>query len=873
MRFLWLIVFSVAVSVASRLPAESSRHLRNPDELVLEGIQSFEHESIRNVLQSNFDLIVASRPNTPLADYLTTLKNVVSIGFQHSGFASAKVETAYDKARGKIIVRVDECSRRICRNVKVTGAGDELAQAITSALTTHEEPDNILWREGHPVPYDKRTGEEIQRRITAVIAQAGYVRASFKIAISDGADRDSALLDIAISDLGPHAEIGEIVVTGTKRDDAAAVLRHLDLHSGQQLDDRLAASISERLLSTGRYLTSEVSQKRNDQLSGNSREVYDLTIDLREFEYAPPLDEPLLPEEQALLRVADWVARWQRNEVPEDLVITGMIAAGPDEMGAEPGNQAASLGPTNLRMVIAPRRGTILTAQLTARNSQPIADVVLASLPDRLLLGSPLRQEKLEIPHEGTVRLKVTGEMKGRVPELHDGRSFLFNFGASLKSVSNMEGSSLQIEMIVQPTVLLSMFQHEQIQFELEGDLLQIRRPDFKAMVEAATGKPIEIAWTDPESGSKLSIMAVTGALAAEQRQIDERLAGAESKFDPASPWRSACCFVLDDVAFAFDGLVEAGDDAESWRQKAVACRALRKLVHAWSPPSSGYLSGIWNKKDGTTSHRFKLPRQDAEFEVEDLFAQGVPAHRRNLFGFLIGLMHHVLPKDGWMRPVCRDVLLAYGDGSVSTGFDLKEIAQSPATGPLGESMLARLGTSSAPQEGLNRLTLGGFRNDYQPLLAGDNWLSKLTLSLAEAARTLEEDELRALASLAEDAPTRDLLTKLLLTLKAKSDRPVAKSLAASFDEVWKQSFSGYLRVVLESQYAAESTRLSQLQYPKTARPKTTIAEQPTALSDPLSGLEALEEELKAASGTSPDKEVETPLTEALRQLESQQNR
>jgi hypothetical protein len=132
---------------------------------------------------------------------------------------------------------------------------------------------------------------------------------------------------------------------------------------------------------------------------------------------------------------------------------------------------------------------------------------------------------------------------------------------------------------------------------------------------------------------------------------------------------------------------------------------------------------------------------------------------------------------------------------------------------------------------------------------------------------------LRAVAALVDDAYTCEMLTTLLVSLKAQSDRPIADALAAALDEVWKQGLSDYLKVLLEAQLAAEKARLSQVLYPKTTAPKITPIEQPTPLSDQLKGLEALEEELKAARGNRSGNQAETPLTDALKRLEEQKKR
>jgi hypothetical protein len=561
--------------------------------------------------------------------------------------------------------------------------------------------------------------------------------------------------------------------------------------------------------------------------------VHDLAIELREFAFAPSLAEPLSAEEQALLKVSEWVARWQASQTPEDLVLAatyGDIPRGEDW----PAQTDTWVEKLNMRMVVAPGRGTILSVQAAAANERPVVDWIAASLPEGLLVGAPLRNAKLALPL-GDKQLKITAETKGNdQPASPVGRPFALSFGVSWESAP-ADASPIEVNLKLQPATLLALLQDERIKCSIEGGLLQIERPGFRAKIEAATGKPLEIAWTDPASGWTLSIAAAKDALSSERKRIDERLAGARSAFDAEAPWHSAARYALDEAAFVLAALDRAGAGDPDWQRQEAGYRALLKLLAAWQPPELRGLAGI-APGDDVETHSFSLPRQLTNLDFDGLIAGDATA-RRNMTGYALGLLRRATPQDGWLWPVSRDLVLMYGERWRHPGVDLPHLVGVADTGPVGAMFLSWLGTDTAASNGLARLNLEGFRRDYRALLAGDCWLSKLILSLAEAARTLDESELRDLAELIEHDTGRKRLTTILASLKTHSDHPVAESLARALDEVWTAGFRDYVRDVLEFQNAAEHQPLA-------VAPR---AEEPTPLSDQLKGLEALEAELKSA--------------------------
>lgn len=118
--------------------------------------------------------------------------------------------------------------------------------------------------------------------------------------------------------------------------------------------------------------------------------------------------------------------------------------------------------------------------------------------------------------------------------------------------------------------------------------------------------------------------------------------------------------------------------------------------------------------------------------------------------------------------------------------------------------------------------------------MAGDSWLSKWILSLADAAGQLDDAELRALAGLLEEGESRQVIAAALPQLHARPDAPIAQRVAEVLDHLWKHWPNEPITVVRLPSPASDKPAMA-----------TTRAAPQTPLYEHLKGLEDLEAEIK----------------------------
>ena len=842
-----VMVAIVCAACSGALAAEKNSS-RAIDRLVFEGVRSFEADDIRQALTCDVHVVRAERFPADRAALLGAIERTVELGYRHSGFRAAKITASYDEGSDRITVRVDEGPRHRSGNVRVVGK-DVLPQAIKDLLTTDAGDNEAVWCQGEPVPFDDLTSKEIRERIAESLARQGRFSPKFEMFIDAPPAQEQASLVVKIDDPGPRAEIGQIHVVGAKRDDQAAVVRHLGLASGQLLDSGLADAIAKRLLETGRYLTSEVEIIRSTTQPTDGRESFDLAIRVREYDAAPPLSQPLSAEEQAILRLSDWAQRWSAGELNEDLVIT--LTCGPDGARALLNDLGLSPPPPlertikhfTLRLVLSPREGTVLSLRVGDADERPIEEWVLASYRDRVLAGSLVRKAKLEVLHAGTWQARVSLKTKSRElgPEEDGDQPFALVFAASAGKVDRGKASLLQAAMSFHPASLLDLVQDKHGNSSVENGRLTISGPPgSKAVIDAASGRPFSIENDNPELDGRFVVATIRGALAAERDRIDEQVANAFC-YDGANAWQSTLCLLIDERIAALKRRA-AGDSIDASLPRCIAAwQALRKVSHAAlndAPHTDG-------KGAGTG---FELPARDDFDFYQDLWGSD-PEARRDAVGLVLGLYRPIVPKDGWLWPLGRDVLLMHAGAELPKAH-FGALARWYDFGPVGTSLLAWLEIDDAPRLGLQRTSLETFRQEYRPLLSGDSELSKLVLSLADAARSLEEHELRALAGFVEREESRRALADALAQLRKDSQQPIAEAAAETLDRLWQDWLGPNLRAAFVAQILAED-RARTAAAPE--RPKPALQPAVSPLQEPLGRLEEIDRELRDAAKERPE--------------------
>ncbi len=225
--------------------------------------------------------------------------------------------------------------------------------------------------------------------------------------------------------------IGKVKISGTERDSAEDVLKYIDVHPGAIYDSDLCERIEHRLWESGRYLAIQVDKRyalpdaNRERISGQAV----LRIKLREYRDAPPLAMDFSSAEQALLKLREWLPRWARGEVEEDIVVTAEVPPAalrdfwPELKGLlpEPWKALAEkLADTHVsfRMILGPNRGQAVKLTAAHGGEIPFLDMVFVTYPDRLILSDLQRKVKLVMPLSAKTRLEL--DVSGKSADEND---------------------------------------------------------------------------------------------------------------------------------------------------------------------------------------------------------------------------------------------------------------------------------------------------------------------------------------------------------------------------------------------------------------------------------------------------------------------
>jgi hypothetical protein len=796
-------ITALVAATAIAVHAEEPAGIREPEKLVFEGVKTGGLKEVQTALKADFDLLLAAHPSSSLSGYLRAIEETTLLAYRHSGFPDAKVTAKFDEQQERIVVQVHEGSRRFCGDTKVTGAKLADVAALIQSVAGPAKKNGASPFKDRPAPFDESTRREIQKRLKDAFAAQGFFSPSFDAQVHAQSDEATATLLITVNDEGPQAEIGNITIAGNERDSDSDILNYLNLRAGDRYDSGLAGRLKARLEESSRFLAARIDRVGPSQLVDDKREIVDVRIDLRDYEFAPPLTADFADGQQALLKFRDWLGRWSRGETEFDLVFDGSFtAAAVAQMCAEmdmpmPPIEQGPVQRCDLRVIVGPGRGLFVAVRLFNHEGTLLLDDVVVFYPDNLVVASPKRRAMLRWPlGSGNQTTLTLTAAPAKEPD-EKGKRFQFMFGLTFKSNSRVTGPPMFVKSEAAASAILSFLDSSDATCRRESDVWRLQRGDLhglSARLDAETGRLIEFGGStsseddtdDNSSHAAISVRTESGAWEREAAKVEARLSGA-TEYDAEAPWKSLCEFAADELAFVVRQHGHADDPL-------AAVEAVRKLVHRWSPPAFADLwPAEWND-DSTEGARFALPLERTRWDFKELTRQG-PA-RNNAVPAALLVYRQLAPADGWLWPAGRDLLLCRDTRAQTAQMALWRSIQTGEIGPAGCLALTSLAhgwRTQVAQAGQRDTSLAAFRKDYQPLLSGDGWLSRWLLSLAEAIRTLDEAELQALPALLDEGPVRELAAKWLLLLKTEPEQPVAAAVARMLDAAW----AGALRDVV----------------------------------------------------------------------------
>ena len=797
--------------------------LGDPDRLVFAGLKTFTPQAIRSALMQNVDFLLAAHPVAPRSEYLSILPLMIRSGYEASGFPNAQVSAALDAAQEKIILTIAEgpcylkggidvfgsrtisvpgLVRRLTEAYPPTQMASSQAQippaanAAKDAITTsfqvsdrigtlpgnekrldktgkEVQPTPAVWVKGDPASFSIQALAGFNWAVTNSLADSGHLFPKIEIHVLPDAVAGTASLRIEILDEGPRDAIHEIEIKGNKRNSRDDILKYLSLAPGTPVDGELISRTELLLWRSARFLRHDVSVRRQESDPTKLK----LTIDLVEYSKAPPLTDEPSAEEQALLRMCDWLSAFSQRD--EDLEVS---------LGKMPWDVFQK---TQVDVIMAPRTGWFIRFRNPESNGTSAGLLAVSVTSKALTWFSPQRGLKLSMPMtKGQVFafLKITAN-----PLPDPDARFDIEIGAAVRSDSAMTNGAATIETLFAPVAFLDQVHRTNVTATWKGGLLVVTNEDSLLEMDVATGRPLKLDLFDDRKQvgfariEKGLFAAATNDMAASGTKLVEA-------FDSSRTVSSTIAFAVDEL---LRGALLAPWLAHESTSEQVnrAAVALHKVFQGGilAPLDEFSASGI-----GKEDKEFSIPVSPTESPQ-----QATSAMMAGMAAWVFRQCDQLFPKQSWPWTAAHEAVLVLSGKGKYADLELSRLYGSKEIGPIGYLTLAKLlamvnspAARAFAQRGLTFLFVDDFRNDYRLLFEGNSPLSQSMQKVVAAIRTLSDEDVEAIAFVLPKGFgdfVRDA-GRLLRRSEGQSDREI---IALAMDRYWEQSLRSQVRAAL----------------------------------------------------------------------------
>jgi hypothetical protein len=808
-------IAAIALGVWSAAVAHAEERVGDwgePSRIVVEGAKSFSADAIRSALMANFDVLEAGHPLAPLAEYPKLLAEKTKDGYLKAGFRNAKVAARVDDQKKQIVLTVDEGQQFRCGDITLTGttyfdpgqvrnwllSKQPPAGAVLAAVSQIEQGEvarwvnengeevelqSPAWQMGEPVRFDEQGRKALEENVRRALADLGCRWAKFEIATPQDSADHVAPLQINITEAGPPAVIGKISIVGNQRDSEEDVIKYLGLKPGVMVTESERTRLWYKLWLSGRYLHQTVQLVEPGEPIG----LAELQIELKEFDQAPPILEPLSATEQALMKCREWILDSQRRG--DDWVLRL-----PKNLGC---------------LVLSPVRGALVHGAPTI-DADKATEFLAMAMPKELTYACAAAGKRLSLPLPDGMRIVGSVELLTGDDPNDPQRVRSLRFGLGLNHNSESVGPPVAMSVTVSPTHMISLAHMPDSEVKLDNDRLIIRSSAiYEFQIDATTGRLIGLRFAgDDESGvPSCEITIEHGAFEREMDLAKERFLKniSVNAFTPSQPLSSIANSLIDDPLVV--GLCrewakgsqheDKFDRARNALHKAVGAGLLRPLDEAIKT------GALWTSSGGRESvATFDIP--DA-FEGAQGFVQSVVVFARLGLRFL----GDAVPRNSWPWVLGRDTILSSMNHGKYYAEDMNTMLNSKRFGPIAHlmAMIPYLCDHTVAngevvhalgEHALTRLDVYAFGEEIRPLLDQNKLAGKCVCHLAMVLRELDEDDATALGSLFL-GDRGSLLGNVAVWLKAFRDEPMEKVLPEILQEAW----SAGLRSIIEQRLRA----------------------------------------------------------------------
>jgi hypothetical protein len=758
----------------------------DPDRLDFEGLQTFTTEQIRHALLLRPSYLLASHPQANLEAFLLKLKDMIQTGYEAAGFPDVRVNVSYDAKTLRTRVTATEGPRFLAGQIRVLGAQASSSAELIRWLTTptaesHSQDDtkpgvdasqraglntpgkakrseHAMWTTGDPADFSVSWRTQVVAQVDSCLAEQGFFFSKATVELQRDATTGTASLLITLQSEGPSGAIGEIKVSGMKRNSRSDILGLLKLREGMKITGGRLAEAELKLQNCGRFWDYSLTPEYADGGTLTSRRV-NLRIEVKEQEGVPRLGKPLSPTQQALVRLCEWMEKFPERD--EDIRVTVSNKSGI---------------PFAVELVLSPKHGLLLNSDDLQGTSPVSAGFLLTEATVQFCTWASGR--KLSTPREGggTFFLHV-------LPAKNSGADhFNLSLGAGFSSATRSAGDStnqcLTFDVQLVRAAFLDILSRSGSTGRIEDGELVVSNSTFMLRAEAATGRLIGAVSSAHEPVFSIRCGGPTW----DQAVLDfaQRAAPLTNIYAPGQGLASFLSLAT--IEAARWQLTASTNSTVSLEQRRLALTALSKLLN---PELFLALDRFFG---GDETNTFNVPMDATDQAVAQDSVTGFIAFYA--FDYISGMF----PKYSWPWTVARESAFVIMNQGRYTGDELGRLKDSADTGPIGclaiAGVLAIVHSPAAKDfagQGLTRLSDQDFLRDCNLFLRGESGLARNFTKLVQGLRTLPADELTALVAVLPEAEA-NLLRESADALRASPEAAPAEVLTPAISKYWQQS-------------------------------------------------------------------------------------
>ena len=420
--------------------------------------------------------------------------------------------------------------------------------------------ESSLWVPGEPGAFGEAADAQIEATVKDCLAEYGLFFPKVSSTAKMDAGKCTADLLVQVLDEGPQGTVSQIEVIGNQENTREEILNFLGLKSGMAITRSQIVEAEQKLWRSARFVRYAITPE--PAASGLTKATnVRLSVKVQEYELAPKLTKPLTAEQQALLRLCDWLSDFASR--PEDLTIKFALS------GTNfPLHLAGAL-------VVSPRQGALVRFDNSTKPDGTDYAVLFAK--EAIGLYAPNRGYKLFIPQPALATRAVISWVPSANPQTPYRLTIAGGFETQSDASRKAGGKPpFGLDLTLAPAAFLYLLDATNLLIQAQGQSLALLSSNQVLRMDAATGRLQELSIHDGTNAS-FEVGFAQGAFEKARREVDAAAAGLSNRYDSCHPFSSLVGFVAVELArlSLLDRVIT--NLAPLQRERAVA--ALNKLL------------------------------------------------------------------------------------------------------------------------------------------------------------------------------------------------------------------------------------------------------------------------------------------------------